>query len=56
MLPFILLPTKVDAVTQEGCCKENAVRALGSVGGKVVFTFLIEVIAFHVRLTTIDLR
>ena len=56
MLPLILLPTEVDAVPQEGCCKENAVGAFGSSGGKVILTLLSEVIAFHVRFTTIDVK
>ena len=56
MFPFVLLPTEVDAVTQDGCCKKNAVGALGSGTGKVVLTLLAEVIAFHVGLTTIEIR
>ena len=56
MLPFVLLPMEVDAVTQEECNKRNAVGALGSGGGKVVLTMLAEVIAFYVRLTMIDVR
>ena len=56
MLLLVLLPTKVDAVTQEECCKKNAVGALGFGDIKVIFTLLAEVIAFHVGLTTIDVR
>ena len=56
MLPFVLLPTEVDAVTQKECCKGNAVGALGSGGGKVILTLLAKVIAFYVGLTTIDVR
>ena len=56
MLPLLLLPTKVDAVTQERCCKGNAIRALGSGSGKVILTLLAKVIAFHVGLTTINVR
>ena len=56
MLPLVLLPTEVDAVTQEGCCKRNTVAALGPGGGKVILTLLTEVIAFHVGLTTIYVR
>ena len=56
VLPFVLLPTEVDAVTQEGYCKGNAVEALGSSGGKVVHILLAEVIAFHVGLITINVR
>ena len=56
MLPLILLPTKVDAVTQKRCCKRNAVGALGSSGGKVILTLLAKVIVFQVKLTTIDVR
>ena len=56
ILPLILLPTEVDAVTQEGCCKGNRVGAFGSSGGKVILTPLIEVIAFHVGLITINVR
>ena len=47
MLLFVLLPTEVDAVTQEEYCKENAVRALGSGSDKVVLTLLAEVIVFY---------
>ena len=56
ILPLILLPTKVDAVPKEGCCKGNAVGAFSSGGGKVILTLLTEVIAFHVGLTTIDVK
>ena len=56
VLPLVLLPTEVDAVTQEGCCKGNTVGTLGPGGGKMVFTLLTEVIVFHVGLTTIDVR
>ena len=53
MLPLILLPTEVDAVSKEGCCKENTV---GPGSGKVILTLLAEVIALHVELTSIDVR
>ena len=56
VLPLVLLPTEVYAVTQERCCKENTVGALGLGSGKVILTLLAEVIAFHVGLTTIDVR
>ena len=56
MLPLVLLPTEVDVVTQERCCKKNTVGALGPGGGKVILTLLAEVIAFHVGLTTIDVK
>ena len=56
MLPLVLLPTEVDTVPKEGCCKGNAVGAFGSGGGKVILTLLTEVIAFYVGLTTIDVR
>ena len=56
MLPFVLLPTEVDTVTQEKCCKGNTVGALSFGGGKVVLTLLAEVIVFIVGLTTIDVR
>ena len=56
MLLFILLPTEVDAVTQERYCKGNAVETFGSSGGKVVFTLLAKVIVFYVGLTTIDVK
>ena len=56
MLPLVLLPVEVDAVMQEGCCKRDTVGTLGSDDGKVVLTLLIEVIAFYVGLTTIDVR
>ena len=56
MLLFVLLSMEVDAVTQEKCCKKNTVGALGSDGGKVIFTLLAKVIAFHVGLTTINVR
>ena len=56
MLPLVLLPTEVDAVPKEGCCKGNTVGTLGLSGGKVILTLLIEVIAFHVGLTAIDIR
>ena len=56
MLPLVLLPTEVDAVPKEECYKENAVGDFGSCGGKVILILLAEVIAFHVGLTTIDVR
>ena len=56
MLPLVLLPTEVDAIMQERCYKENAVKAFGSGSGKVILTLLTEVITFHVGLTTIDIR
>ena len=54
MLLLVLLPTEVDAVTQEKCCKGYTVRAFGFGDGKVILTLLAEVIKFHVRFTTID--
>ena len=56
MLSLVLLPTKVNAITQEEYCKKNTVRALGPGGGKVIFTLLAKVITFYMRLTTIDVR
>ena len=56
MLPLVLLPSEVDAVTQERCCKENMVGAFGSGVGKVILTLLTEVIAFHVGFITIHVR
>ena len=56
MLLLVLLSTEVDAITQEKCCNKNAAGAFGPGGGKIIFIFLAEVIAFHVRLTTIDVR
>ena len=56
VLPLILLPTEVNTVTQEGCYKGNTVGALGPGGSKVILTLLAEVTAFHVGLTTIDVR
>ena len=56
MLPFVLLPIEVNAITQERCCKGNAIGAFGSGGGKMVLTLLAEVIASHMGLTTIDVR
>ena len=55
-LPLILLPTKTNAVTQKRDRKKNAVKALGSGGGKMILTLLAEVVTFHVRLTTIYIR
>ena len=56
MRPLILLPTKVDMVPKEGCCKKNAVGAFASGGSKMILTLLAEVITFYVGLTTIDVR
>ena len=56
MLLFVLLPTEVDAVTQKGCCKGNAIGALGSNSGKVILALLAEVITFYIGLTTIDVK
>ena len=56
ILPLILLPTEVDAIIQEGCCKENTVEALGSGNGKMILTLLAEDITFYVGLITIDVR
>ena len=56
VLPLVLLPTEVDVVTQEGCCKGNTVGTFGSGGSKVILTLLAKVIALHVGLTTIDVR
>ena len=56
VLPLVLLPTEVDAVTQEGCCKKNTVEALDPNRSKVILTLLAEVIVFYVGLTTIDVR
>ena len=56
MLPLVLLPTEVDTVLKERCCKGNAVGTLGPGGGKVILTLLTEVITFHMGLTTIDVR
>ena len=56
MLPLVLLPTEVDTVPKERYCKRNAVGVFDFGGGKVILTLLTEVIAFHVGLTTIDIR
>ena len=56
ILPLVLLPTEVDAVPKEGCCKGNTVGTLSPSGSKVILTLLTEVIAFHMGLTAIDVR
>ena len=56
MVPLVLLPTEIDAVPKERCCKRNIVGTYDPNGGKVILTLLTEVIAFHVGLTTIDVR
>ena len=56
MFLLVLLPTEVDTVMQKKCYKGNAVRALGSGGGKVILTLLAEIITFYVELTIIDVR
>ena len=56
MLLHILLPMEVDVITEEKCCKGNTVGALGSSGGKVIFTLLAEVIVFYMGLTMIDVK
>ena len=55
VLPLVLLPTEVYAVTQERCCKGNTVEALSPDGSKVILTLLTEVITFYVEFTTIAL-
>ena len=56
MLPLVQLSREIDAVSKERCYKGNAVGILGPGNGKVILTLLIEVIAFYVELTTIDVR
>ena len=56
MLPLVLLPTEVYAVTLEGYYKGNTVGALGPGGGKVILTLLAEVITFHVEIIITDVR
>ena len=56
VLPLVLLPTEVDVVPKKGYYKGNTVETLGPGGSKVILTLLTKVIAFHVRLTTIDVR
>ena len=56
MLPLVLLPTEVDAVPKERYYKKNAVGTFSPGDGKVIFTPLAELIAFHAGLTTIDVR
>ena len=53
-LPFMLLPTKVDAVPQKKGCKQNSVQLDGSAGSKIVFVVLTKIITFHVRSTMVD--
>lgn len=53
LLPLILLPLKVDAVTKKQSIKRYVVRAFAFSNGKVAFTLLIKVVAFHIRLTII---
>ena len=55
-LPFILLSTKVDVVSQKKGCKRNLVWSGGSAGGKMVFALLTEVITFHVRPIAVDVQ
>ena len=56
MLPLVLLPTEVYAVTQKRYCKINTVGALSPGGSKMILTLLAEVITFHVGFATIVIR
>ena len=56
MLLLVLLPSKVDAIMQEKCCKTDAVGAFGFGSRKMVLILLAEVIAFYIELITIDIR
>ncbi len=52
----MLLLAEVDSIMQKGGCKWNLVWPDGSVGGKIVFTLLAEVVVLYVRPTTVDVR
>ena len=56
MFLLILLPTEVDAVTNQRCYKKNTVRAFGSGGDKMILTLLAKVIIFYMGLTTMHIR
>ena len=53
MFPLVLLPAKADPVPEEGHGKENPSRSRNSSGSKIVLILLTEVIAVHVRLSTV---
>ena len=52
----MLLSMEVDMILQKKGCKRNLVWFGSSVGGKMVFALLIEVITFLVRSIVVDVR
>ena len=45
---------EVNLVSQKKKYKQNLVWFVGFTDGKIVFTLLAKVVAFHVKLTTVD--
>ena len=52
----MLLPAETDAISEEGCCKQDAVRTFCSGGGKMIFALLTKIIAGHVIISLIYVR
>ncbi len=52
----MLLPAEVDSVLEEGGRKRNSVWPGGPADDKMVLTLLVEVVAFHVGPTAVDIR
>lgn len=56
VLLLVLLPAEADLILEEVCYKRDMVRSLCSGNGKIIFTLLIEVVAGHMVITTINVR
>lgn len=52
----MLLLMEVDSISKKGSRKRNLVKSSGSSSGKIVFTLLTKVIAFHIESIAIDIR
>ena len=55
MAELVLSPSEADGATNELSYKRGTIYFGGARDFKIVFTLLTKVIAFHVRLTLIDL-
>ena len=55
-LMLVLLPAEQVGIFQENSRKQNLVSASGTVGGKVIFALLKEILIFQVSFTLINVR
>ena len=56
MLPLILLPAEINAITMEKNCKKKVIKAFSRGSSQVLLILLTKVIALYIRLIIIQIR